>query len=129
ARYRQSGPRPEAVQIQQYRGLAEFPRARYRKCLGVGQAAGFNKKTTVFSGLLVIRLRIGPFLVPVALRRSSRKQNAIMQAERPVVPELDRNRADSETRPVGRAANIANGIFCSVFGNRLFQRETAFQRA
>src|SRR3546814_9098994 len=52
-----------------------------------------------------------------------------MQAERPVVPEFDRNRLDTETGPVRRPRNVAYGIAGGVFGNGFFQRKTAFERA
>src|SRR5262245_7495273 len=52
-----------------------------------------------------------------------------MQAEFLILPELDRSRNDPETGPVRRARNVADGVTRRVFGNRLFQRESAFERA
>src|SRR5262245_53460982 len=55
--------------------------------------------------------------------------DAVVQAEGPVVPELDRDRHDAVARPVRRARHRANRVFRGVNGDRLFKGKPAFQRA
>ena len=52
-----------------------------------------------------------------------------MQTERPVVPELDRDRHDAIAGPVRRARYGADDVFGGVDGNRFLEGEPAFQRA
>src|SRR5690242_13362661 len=52
-----------------------------------------------------------------------------MQAKRPVMPELDRDRPYPETRPVGRPWNGADRIFRGVHRDRGLEREARLKRA
>ena len=63
--------------------------------------------------------RIHADLGPGRIRRLAAEFDAVVQAELAVVPELDADRANAETGPVGGARNIADSIFRGVFGNRL----------
>jgi hypothetical protein len=64
-------------------------------------------------------LGIKPRLVPAALRVAG-KDEAVVQPERPIVPELDRLRHDTEARPVFRPWDLADRMARRVFGNGFF---------
>src|SRR3977135_581 len=53
---------------------------------------------------------------------------AVMQAEGPVLPELDPPGNDPKARPVRRPRRGADGMFGGELGDPRFQRITAFQR-
>src|SRR4029077_4117244 len=55
--------------------------------------------------------------------------DAVVQAERAVVPELHRDRHDAVAGPVRRARHGAHGVFRSVERHRLLEGEPALQRA
>src|SRR3712207_1864374 len=50
-----------------------------------------------------------------------------MQAEGPVVPELDADRGDAVAGPIGWARHLADGVFGRVNGDRLLEGEAAFE--
>src|SRR5690606_7672110 len=70
---------------------------------------------------------VKPCLAPCAAFLAS-EEHAVVQPERPVVPELDGSGNDAEAGPVGRAGYFADGEFGRVFGDGLFQSETGFER-
>src|SRR4051794_2252071 len=53
----------------------------------------------------------------------------VMQAERPILPELDGDRCDTVAGPVGRAGHLADGVLRRVEGDRLLEGEAALERA
>src|SRR6185503_10830316 len=55
--------------------------------------------------------------------------DAVVQTERAVVPELDRNRHDAIAGPVRRARHRAKCILCRIERDRLLEGEPALQRA
>src|SRR4026208_2221820 len=85
----------------------------------------------------------GSSWIEPALRKAREEIRAfelqpVMQAERPVLPELDGERLDpgnrtagrrrdAETRPVGRPWPRADRVACGVAGHRLFQSKPAFE--
>src|SRR5690606_14665924 len=69
---------------------------------------------------------IKPRLVPAAFGLG--EDHTIMQAEGTIVPELDANGYDTETRPVWWARNFPNCVAGGIFCDSLFKREAAFER-
>src|SRR5947207_10232940 len=72
---------------------------------------------------------VHPHLAPRLTERGAAEFDAIMQAERPVVPELHRDRHDTVAGPVRRARHGTERIFRGVERDRLLEGEPAFQRA
>ena len=68
-------------------------------------------------------------LVHALAERVAAELDPVMQAERPVVPELDLHRHDAVAGPVRRARHGAERVFRAVERDRLLEREPAFQRA
>ena len=68
-------------------------------------------------------------LGPRLAQRRAAELDAVVQAERPVVPELDRDRHDAVAGPVRRARHGAERVFRRVERDRLLEGEPAFQRA
>src|SRR3974390_686197 len=54
--------------------------------------------------------------------------DAVVQAERPLLPELNREWHDAVARPVERPRNVGERVFGGVDRNRLLEGEAAFQR-
>src|SRR5665213_437872 len=70
---------------------------------------------------------IQPRFRPRAAGRVALEHDAIMQPERPVVPELDLRRHDAIARPVWRSRHGANGVFRGVERDRFLEGEAALQ--
>src|SRR5271155_1745049 len=70
-----------------------------------------------------IKPRFGPWLI----RRRATEFDAVVQAERAVVPELELHRRDAPAAPAGRARHRADEVFGGERSNRLFERKAAFQ--
>src|SRR5215475_1404687 len=51
-----------------------------------------------------------------------------MQAKRPLLPELDRERNDPITGPIARARHLAESIFGGIDRYCLFEGQTTFER-
>src|SRR5262245_26066304 len=67
-------------------------------------------------------------LEPRRARLAAREGHAIMQPERPILPELDRNWHDAIAAPVGRPRHWADGVLCGYECHRFFEGKAAFQR-
>ena len=65
----------------------------------------------------------------VASWRRAAENHAVVQPERPVVPELDLHGPYAIADPVGRAGHVADRIFERRRGDRLLEGEAGFQRA
>src|SRR5262249_48675953 len=74
------------------------------------------------------RLWVEPVLAPRLGRRVAGKLDAVVQAERAVVPELEADRLNAPAAPAGRTRHIADDVFGRDLGNRLLEGEAAFQR-
>src|SRR6185437_13166842 len=72
--------------------------------------------------------RIKPRLVPGCAETVAPEHNTVVQAERALLPELDRDRHDPVAGPIGRTRDFADGIFRRIDGDRLFEGEAALQR-
>src|SRR6478752_10042911 len=72
--------------------------------------------------------RIKPRLHPRRIERRAAELDAVVQAERPVVPELDQHRHDAVTGPARRPRHAADGVFGGIKRHRLFEGEAAFER-
>src|SRR5438045_5945413 len=70
---------------------------------------------------------IEPRLAPGLARPVAPELDAVVQAERTVVPELDRGRDQAEATPVRRAWNAPDEVFCRVDRDRLFEGEPALE--
>src|ERR1041384_7116333 len=70
--------------------------------------------------------RIHADLGPRPAQSRAPKLDAVVQAERPVVPELDRDRHDAIAGPVRRARDGTDGIFRGVDCDRLLEGQPAF---
>src|SRR5689334_25348021 len=73
-------------------------------------------------------LRIHPHLLPRAVRYVAAEFDAVVQAERAVVPELDAQRRDAPAAPARRARHLAKEVLRGDLGDRLLEREAALQR-
>src|SRR3954468_17943912 len=98
-----------------YRG--EPAMARGRLVLG----RGLRRRPEAF------RSRIEPLLAPAL--SVAVENHPVVQPERSVLPEFQRNRRDAETCPVRRAGNFADRELGRVDRDGLFQREAAFEGA
>src|SRR4029078_11288961 len=58
----------------------------------------------------------------------ARERNAVVKAERTLLPELDRQRHDTIARPVGRARHRGDGVFCGIDCDRLLEGKPALKR-
>src|SRR5262249_39563878 len=72
--------------------------------------------------------RIKPRLAPRAPWVIALELHAIMETEWPLLPELDGNWHNPIAGPVGRPRNVTDGVFRGIYGHRLLERESAFQR-
>src|SRR5258708_39659397 len=73
---------------------------------------------------LWIKTRLGPWLI----RPRAAEFDAVVQAERAVVPELELRRQNAPAAPARRARDFADDVLGRDLCNRLFERKTAFQR-
>src|ERR1700742_5191312 len=76
---------------------------------------------TVSSG---IKPRFGPGLI----RARAAKFDAVVQAERAVVPEFEAGRLDAPSAPAWRPRHLADDVFGGDFGDRLLEGKPALQR-
>src|SRR4029077_6427034 len=76
----------------------------------------------------ILRSWIEPRLGPRRVQIRARKRDAIVQAERPLLPELDLGRHDAVARPEWRPRPRAAGELCGVERDCLLERQAAFQR-
>src|SRR5215471_17799242 len=53
--------------------------------------------------------------------------DAIMETKWPLLPELNGDRHNPVARPVGWSWNFADGVFRGIYGDRLFEGESALQ--
>src|SRR5450631_1324830 len=74
------------------------------------------------------RLGIKPRLGPWLIRRGAAEFDAVVQAERAVVPEFEPGGRDPPAAPAGRTRHLADHIPGGHPGDRLLEREPAFQR-
>src|SRR5262249_37965898 len=72
--------------------------------------------------------RIEPRLAPRSVWRIAFERDGIVEAEWPLLPELNGDRHNPVARPVWWPGNLADGVFRRINGNRLFEGESAFQR-
>src|SRR6185437_7725861 len=72
--------------------------------------------------------RIKPRLAPRRAQVFPPEFDAIVQAERPLVPELDAQGQNSVTRPMRRPRHRHQRVFGGVQRNRLLESEPAFER-
>src|SRR5947209_5653336 len=79
--------------------------------------------------LLGIRYsRVHAHLGPRLTERGAAELDAVVQAERTVVPELHRDRHDAVAGPVRRARHGAKRVFRRIERDRLLEGKPAFQR-
>src|SRR5260370_18789862 len=83
--------------------------------------AGTSPAMTASSG---IKPRLGPRLI----RSGAAEFDAVVQAERAVVPEFELGGRNAPTAPAGRARHVADDMFCRDLRDRLLKGKTAFQR-
>src|SRR5450432_1908115 len=83
--------------------------------------AGTSPAMTISLG---IESHFGPWLI----RRSAAEFDAVVQAERAVVPEFEPDRRDAPAAPAGRARHLAQKVLGGVGRDRLLEGKTAFQR-
>src|SRR5258708_28871024 len=80
--------------------------------------AGTSPAMTASSG---IKPRLGPWLI----RRRAAEFDAVVQAERAVVPKLELHRCNAPAAPARRARHFADDVFGGELCDRLFERKTA----
>src|SRR5580698_10845937 len=73
---------------------------------------------------LWVEPRPGPWLI----RRGAAEFDAVVQAERAVVPEFDPQRDDAPAAPARRARHLADDVPGGDLGDRLLEGKAAFQR-
>src|SRR5262249_56272905 len=73
-------------------------------------------------------LGIEPRLGPRRIGRRTPEYDAVVQAERAVVPELELERRDAPAAPARRPRYLADEMFRRDHSDRLFEREAALQR-
>src|SRR5215467_12477204 len=73
--------------------------------------------------------RIEARLAPRCVRVIAFEHDAIVEAEWPLLPELDGDWHNPEARPVKWPRNLADGVFRCIYGDRLFKGDSAFQRS
>src|ERR1700759_2246122 len=71
---------------------------------------------------------IKPRLGPVALRRLAVELDAVVQAERTVVPELETHRRDAPAAPARWARHLTDHVPGGDLGDRLLEGKAALQR-
>src|SRR4051812_36868779 len=71
-----------------------------------------------------IQPRLGPRLV----RRVAAEFDAVVQSEWAIVPEFELRRRDAPAAPTRWSRHLADNMLGGDLGDRLFERETAFQR-
>src|SRR5215208_4177680 len=71
--------------------------------------------------------RIEPRLDPWRAQVIAPEMDAVMQPERPVMPELHDERNDTVAAPIRGAGHGADDIFCGESADRLFEREPVLQ--
>src|SRR6266404_6255885 len=71
---------------------------------------------------------VEPHFTPAFGRSIAAKFDAVVQAERSVMPELEAARRDAPAAPPGRARHVADHMLGGDQRDRLFEREPAFQR-
>src|SRR6267154_5010029 len=72
--------------------------------------------------------RIEPDFGPALCRGVATEFDAVVQAERPVVPELEALWRDAPAAPPGRPRHLADHVLGGDQRDRPFERKTAFQR-
>src|SRR5215471_14357709 len=72
--------------------------------------------------------RVKPRLVPGRAGGLAAEFDAVVQAERPVVPELDRQREEAIAGPIRRARNRSERVFRGVERDRLLEGVAALER-
>src|SRR5437879_3028163 len=70
-------------------------------------------------------LRIKPRLKPWLIRRRAAEFDAVVQAERAVMPEFELQRCDAPAAPARRARHFADDVSGRDGRDGLFERETA----
>src|SRR3954453_9423942 len=74
------------------------------------------------------KLRIKPRLHPRTRRPVAPKLDAVVQAERAVVPEFELRRRDAPAAPAGRPRHLADDVLGGDQSDRLLERKAALQR-
>src|SRR5581483_8726311 len=74
------------------------------------------------------RLGVERARCPWRVGRNAAVFEAVVQAERLVLPELDQQRLQAKARPVRRPRYRSDQVFRGVLGHALFQREAALER-
>src|SRR5450631_3596338 len=72
-------------------------------------------------------LRVKPRLRPWLVRASTAEFDAVVQAERAVMPELHAGRRKAPAAPARRTRHLADNVFGGDFCDRLFEGKAAFQ--
>src|ERR1700738_3096847 len=72
--------------------------------------------------------RIKPRFGPGLIRRLAAEFNAIVQSKGPIVPEFETYWCDPPPAPPRRPRHLADEVIGGDLGNRLLERESAFQR-
>src|SRR5436189_1906648 len=78
--------------------------------------------------MTVCGLRIEPHLAPGLAGGVATEFDAVVQAERAVVPELEAQRIDPPATPASRPRHLADHVFGRYLCNRLLEGKAALQR-
>src|SRR5262245_27878038 len=92
---------------------------------------GVDRKTWMpgsSPGMTASFLWIKPHFRPRLTRRIAAKFDAVVQADRAVVPEFEAHRIDLPAVPAARARHLAERVFGGELGDRLLEGVAAFQR-
>src|SRR5690554_5307375 len=84
---------------------------------------------TVCSVFVIHGSRIEAFCAPGRGGGIALENEPVMQTERPVVPELDADRHNTEARPMRRAQHLAQTEFGGINRDLLFKLESCLKRA
>src|SRR3954469_5242798 len=99
-------------------------RSRVRR----GVLAVFGMAVLQALGIRFLRSRIEPRLAPRLVGQLAAEFNAVVQPERPVVPELEAGGRYSPAAPARRPRHVADDVSGGDFGDRLLEGKAAFQR-
>src|SRR5260370_24310392 len=79
------------------------------------------------SPAMTVSLGIEPHFGPRLIRRRAAEFDAVVQAERTVVPEFELQRRNAPAAPARWARHVADDIFGGDLCDRLFERKAALQ--
>src|SRR5258708_34609428 len=84
----------------------------------------FSEKPAPLDHALRIEPRLGPWLIGCV----AAEFDAVVQAERTIVPEFELHGGDTPAAPPGRTRHLADHIFGRDQSDRLFEGKTALER-